>query len=398
MFKPWNHPKDINKIKRHILDNRMNKLGSVSRKYKEEELDELKSIAKAQLKARNSFDKGYKLMVTQQDLRYSTPQIVGDYRAERIRKTLGSVKIVDLFSGVGLQTISFAKNLKRVLSVEIDERKVFFAERNFKLFDLRNVDLIKGDVFSEEVINKVKEFNPSVIFADPERKPEGNREDEEDLIVKIYKTFSPITKNLVIEIPPYMSVESLRSKISSSFESEYLSIDGNLRRLTLYFGELKKFEVSCVKLPEEHYLGGNSTQRNLDEVEEPREFIIELDEAFSKSKLFHTFLKSCSVLSGGRNFVLTSEELIKEDNPAKPFIQEYKVIFVKEYSQDYDPDILKFLINNHFKYVVLKQGFSPETYWQVRKSYENKLKNGDNKMAYLFKLKNKLILAELVTP
>ena len=397
MFKPWNHPQDINKIKRHILDNRMNKLGSVSRKYSDDELDELKSIAKAQLKARNSFDNGYKLMATQNDLRYSTPQIVGDYRAKRVKKSLGNAKIVDLFSGVGLQTISFAKNLKRVLSVEIDERKVAFAERNFKLFDLRNVDLIKGDVFSEEVINKVKEFSPSVIFADPERKSVGSREDEEELIVKIYETFSPITKNLIIEIPPYMSVESLRGKIHSSFESEYLSIDGNLRRLTLYFGKLRRFEVSCVKLPEEYYLGTNHIQGNLEEVEEPGEFIIELDEAFSKSGLFSSFLTSCKILSGGRNFVLTSNELVKEDNPAKPFIQEYKTLLVENCSQDYDNNILAFLKEHNFKYVVLKQGFSPETYWQVRKSYENKLKNGDNKMAYLFKLKNKLILSELVT-
>ncbi len=397
MFKPWNHPKDINKIKRHILDNRLNKLGSVSRKYKGDELDELKSIAKAQLKARNSFDKGYKLMITQDDLRYSTPQLVGDYRAERIRKTLGSVKIVDLFSGVGLQTISFARQLKHVLSVEIDERKVSFSERNFKLFDLRNVDLIRGDVFSEEVVNKIREFSPSVIFADPERKPEGNREDEEDLIVKIYKTFSSISKNLIIEIPPYMDINNLREKIPSQFEAEYLSIDGNLRRLTLYFGELKNFDVSCVKLPEKKYIGSSSVGEYLKEVNKPESFIIELDEAFSKSGLFNTFLNSCKILSGGRNFVLTSEELIKEDNPAKPFIQEYKVIFVKEYSQDYDPNVLDFLMKNQFKYVVLKQGFSPENYWQVRKSYENRLKKGNNKMAYLFKLKNKLILAELVT-
>lgn len=395
MFKPWNHSKDINRIKRHILDN--NKLGSTHKKYTAEELDELKSIARAQLKARNSFDKGYKLMISQSDLRYSTPQVVGNYRAERIRKILGNVKIVDLFSGVGLQTVSFAKSLKRVLSVEIDKRKTAYAERNFKLFDLRNVDLVNGDVFSEEVLNKIKEFSPSVIFADPERKVEGNRQDEEGVVVKIYNKFFSISENLIVEIPPYMNLNSLRSKIPSPFEAEFLSVDGNLRRLTLYFGELKKFKVSCVKLPEKNYISSNNFDNALGEVENPMKFIIELDEAFSKSNLFNSFLSSCKIIDKGRNAVLTSDEPIKKDNPAKQFIQEYKVLLAKKFEKDYDEEILEVLKKNHFKYVVLKQGFSPDDYWSIRKSYENNLKNEDNKMAYLFKLKNKLVLTELAT-
>ncbi len=396
MFKIENSVKDLKKIKRYLLDNNPERIRLYLRKFSDSDSKELLSVAKAQLKARKLFDKGNKMFMNQEDLRFTTPQLIGDYRAERILKTLGRVKIADLFSGTGSQTISFSKSLKSVLAVEIDERKVKYAFKNMKIYDLRNVTLLKEDVFSEEVLNKIKEFKPKVIFADPQRVESGNREKEEEIFIKLYKRFSPISKNIIMEAPPFINIEHLRNKINADFEAEFMSVESNLRRLTLYFGELKKFRTSIIALPDKNYIGSNDNLTGIETTDKEDKILIELDEAFSKSGLFRVFLRDYKILDSGRNNILTGNKIV-EDKQLKPFVQNYKVLFSKEYETNYDQQILDYLMKNNFKYVVLKQGFEPKDYWNIRKFYESKLINNENKLSYLFKLKNKLILCELIT-
>ena len=396
MFKIENRTKDLKKIKKYLLDNKPERIRLYLRKFSNSDSKELLSVAKAQLKARKLFDKGNRMFMNQNDLRFTTPQLIGDYRAKRISKTLGRVKIVDLFSGIGSQTISFSKVLKSVLSIELDERKIRYAFKNMKTYDLRNVTLLKGDVFSEEVLDKIREFKPKIIFADPQRVESGNREHEEEIFVKLYNKFNPICKNLIFEAPPFINIEHLRNKINADFEAEFMSVDSNLRRLTLYFGKMKKFKTSVIALPDNYYIGSDEQLKGLETTDNEDKILIELDEAFSKSRLFSIFLSDYKILDSGRNNILTGNKVVK-DAQLKPFIQNYKILLSKEYETDYDQQILDYLINNNFKYVVLKQGFEPKEYWNIRKFYESKLINNENKLAYLFKLKNKLILCELIT-
>ncbi len=393
IFKAWNHPKDINRIKANLLNG--SKISSVERRFSTQEFNELKSIAKAQLKARTFFSKGYKLMLNSSDLRFATPEIIGDYRAERIFNELGRVKVVDLFSGVGLQTISFAKKLKHVLSVEIDKRKFLYSEKNMRTFGLRNVTLVNGNVFSDEVFSRVKEVRPEVIFADPQRKEFGDRSDEEELIVRIYTKFSEVTENMIIEVPPYINLESLRKKLPK-FEAEFLSVDFNLRRLTLYFGDLRRFRTSAVSLPSMAYTGSDGCVNKLAEADSPRKFLFELDEALTMSKVFNCLFKGAELLDCGRKAILTSDNFIEGVDSA--FFQAYEVLFFKDFEDEFDEEILKKLNAFNFKYVVLKQGFNSHTYWSVRKRYESELGNNANKIAYLFKVKDKLVLCQLVNP
>ena len=414
VFKAWNHLRDIARIKNYIRSNRQSMIKRFSKKYKEEELDEMISIAKAQIKAEELFDKGFKMLINQDDLRFATPSIIGDYRAERILKQVGKTKVVDLCSGVGSQTISFAKQHKHVLAVEIDERKTKYALKNIKNLDLRNVTIIQGDIFKDEIIEIIKKYRPKVIFCDPARKEKGHREEEIDLIIKILRTYSSITPNLIIEAPPFINIRDLRKKlnensinpiIKSGFEAEYLSIEFKLRRLTLYFGQLKNYDYSIVELPEKNYLGVNikddkTDEEELEEVDKPLDYLIEPNPALTRASIIHALIPNANsrikILEKGRNTILTTNTIIN-DEKIRPFIEEYKVIFVKKTNNYTDSEVLEKLRENKAKYVVIKQSIKPEDYWRVRNYYEEKLKfEPNNKILYLFYLKKQLIIAELI--
>ena len=63
-----------------------------------------------------------------------------------------------------------------------------------------------------------------------------------------------------------------------------------------------------------------------------------------------------------------------------------------------DEEALKKLQELKARYVVLKQSIKPEEYWKIRNYYEEKLEGTkhENKILYLFYLKNNLIIAELI--
>ncbi len=403
MFKAWNHTREIAKIKKLIVENRTFKIKNLLRHFKREELEELKSIAKAQLKAEKLFDKGFKMLLNEQDLRFTTPQLIADYRTSRLKKTLGRIRIVDLCSGIGSQTISFAKQLKRVLAVEIDPRKVEYSKKNIQHLNLRNTTVIKGDIFDEKIIEKIKEFRPEVIFCDPQRKTQGIRNEELDLIMKIIKTYSKITKNLVIEVPPFLDTRKLRQecneKLKLDFESEYLSVESKLRRTTLYFSTLKESDYSVVELPSKRIIKVNTKEDDtvIEEVNEPLRFLIEPNPALTRASVIHKLLKNVFVLEKARNLILTSNYKI-DDEQLKQFFEQYNILFKKKTKELMDEETLKKLQELKARYVVLKQSIKPEEYWKIRNYYEEKLEGTkhENKILYLFYLKNNLIIAELI--
>ncbi|MGB9748350.1 MAG: methyltransferase domain-containing protein [Candidatus Woesearchaeota archaeon] len=400
MFKAWNHRKDIARIKFLIKSNRSNLISKRFKKLKEDELKELVSIAKAQMKAENIFSKGFKMLMNEEDLRFTTQEFIADYRARRISSVIGKEKIADLCCGIGSQTMSFAKYFKHVLAVDIDERKINYAFKNAQHLDLRNVSFLRGDIFSQETIKKIEEFKPRAIFCDPQRKEQGLREEEKILIKKIVETYSKITPNIAIEAPPFINLRALRKEIGLDFEAEFLSQDKKLKRLTLYFSGLKRADCSIVDFPEEKilYLNSEKDDSVIEETNKLEEYLLEPNTALRRASMIHKALEisgtKAKIIDSGRNLILTSKDKISDEN-AKHFFNQYKIIYFKESEKECDEAILQKLIELNAKYVVLKQGFKPENYWETRNYYEKKLSGESNKILYLFYLREKMIIGEL---
>jgi len=174
------------------------------------------------------------------DVRFGTPSMVAEYRAERLCEHADTM--VEVGAGAGFQTRAFRMFCDHVIAVDIDVARL---ERgDFP----KDVVVIAGNALAQDVFAQVKAACTGriVVFLDPERPPRA-KERTLDEVKPDLKNFVDLYSELgdvAIELPPFLT------EIPWVCEREYLSVDGELNRLTVYLGQLKKCDVSVVRLPE----------------------------------------------------------------------------------------------------------------------------------------------------
>ncbi|PIN77198.1 hypothetical protein COV16_07230, partial [Candidatus Woesearchaeota archaeon CG10_big_fil_rev_8_21_14_0_10_34_8] len=182
------------------------------------------------------------LTLDKEEKRFATPEIVALYRAER----LACKVIVDLCSGYGFQAFAFSQFCNKVISVELDPEKISKAKEHARILGIKNITFICGDVLNQKTVLRIVGENADVIFCDPERlaaeKERGISTIKPD-IKKLLELYRSITEQIAIEFPPHIR------GLDFDAEYEYLSLDGAVNRLTLYFGALKTAGKSVVLLP-----------------------------------------------------------------------------------------------------------------------------------------------------
>lgn len=104
------------------------------------------------------------LKVTNISLYSLTPNYIGAYIISEIKSIMGTdyLTITDMTANVGSDTIRFGMNFKNVNSIEIDKLTYELLSSNVKTYNLKNVNVIKGDSLSE-----IKKLNQDVIYIDP---------------------------------------------------------------------------------------------------------------------------------------------------------------------------------------------------------------------------------------
>ncbi len=313
-----------------------------------------------------------KLQISNEYLRFATPKEVSNYRAERLKCDV----LVEIGAGIGGQTFGFAKFCKKVIAVEIDQKKLRILRDNIKKLGIKNVDVIEGDALSEGVIKRVKELNPEIIFCDSSRKAEGERSinDLSPNIWLLLREYSKISSKIAIEIPPFTSDSK---SLKENFEQEFISLNGKLNRLTLYFNELKKSDKSVVALPNKERIENKKIKEA--ETESSAlgyQYLYIIDPAIILSELINELASQFRL------------KLIKI-NKKEYFLSNKKInsVFLQRF------EILKVCKNNFLKIlknlrevnagkVVLRLNINPESYWEERKRYEEQL-NG-RKEIHLF--------------
>ena len=317
-----------------------------------------------------------KLFYTEEDLRWATPEIVADYRAERLKCKI----IADIGCGIGLQTFSFAKVCPKVYAVEIDSRKLELAKKNAAALGLKNITFILGDALNEKIIKKISDAE--IIFCDPERLPEEEERKKESIspnLDRFLALYSVITSKIAVEFPPQIK------SLSYEAEREYVSLHGQLNRLTLYFGGLKKAERSAVVLPEKEILLSNKASKVTEE--KLGQYLLEVDSAVVKAELLGELAQETKteLFASGKNIFFTSEKLVQS-----PFFKNnYEVLETGIFEEK---NILEKLRKVHAGKVTLRLEVNPKQYWSMRKSYEKHL-CGEKTVA-LFKFGAKAVIAE----
>lgn len=336
-----------------------------------EMIEEIYDIAVAR---RNAKLKGLpdNLYFNQHDLRFATPKVVADYRAKRLQCDT----IADLGCSVGMQTFAFARKCKKVYAVEIDERKMRYCIENAKILDIHNVEFILGDALDEKIIEKIKDSD--VVFCDPERLPQETERTVKTIAPNPEFLLKKYGKNLSIEFPPQIS------KTKFDCEWEYLSVEGQLNRLTLYFGDLKKTDISAVALPSSARIENDKTTETvINKKNLPMKYLYEVDSAVVKAGLNWQLAKLTKTVPIEIS-VLTSDELVES-----PFFKN-SFIVLETVHHDFD-SIVKSLQKNDVGKIIIRYKILPQDYWTERTRYEKYLTGKKTAQLFIFE---KAVIAE----
>jgi len=317
-------------------------------------------------------------------LQLATPEIVAKYIAKRLKTDM----IADLGCGIGGQVIFFARECRKVYAVDNDPEKLQFAKENCRLYGVDNVEFILGDALSPEVREKVSDAD--IIFSDPARplsEKERTLETLKPPITEIIRIYSDIIPDLAFHAPPQMPPQ----RIVLDCEREYLSLNGQLNRLTLYMGSLKCCDRSAVVLPggERMCLSGAAKIREsslCEYVYEPEPSVVKaglLDELAARSGKEQ---KEVFFFRGDeRRTLLTSPTLIESHF----FKDSYRAVGMT----DLDMDKLKGLLRSEeARNVVLRLDIDPGKYWDIRKKLEEGLKG--TRTLHVFGFGNEFIVCE----
>ncbi len=326
------------------------------------------------------------IVSNKEGLQLSTPEIVAKYIARRLKTDI----IADLGCGIGGQVIFFAKECRKVYAVERDAQKLEYARENCRLYGVDDVEFILGDALSTEIKEKVSDAD--IIFSDPARplsEKERTLDNLEPPITEIIKIYSDVTPDLAFHAPPQMRPE----RLVLDCEREYLSLNGQLNRLTLYFGSLKSCERSAVELPGGERLCSFDApdirmSQLCDYVYEPEPSVIkagllnELAQILAKENNEIFFYKGDE-----KRTLLTSSTLV-----GSHFFKDRFHVTGKTYWDMYKlKEILKSL---KAKNVVLRFDIDPDQYWGIRTKLEEGL--AGTRTIHVFGFGNELVLCEKV--
>jgi hypothetical protein len=328
-----------------------------------------------------------------ESLRFATPEPIARYRAQRLRcKTLA-----DISCGIGGQTVFFAQQCQFVYAVEIDPKKIEYAKQNCEMYGLNNVKFIYGDALDPKVIEQIPAVD--VVFSDPFRPAEEAERQVSSLepgIPNVLSAYGNKTGNFAFEAPPQMPPE----RVPFDCEKEYISLDGQLNRLTLYFGWLKQYDRLAVALPAgEGLISMDGLLPKVRETEKMKLCAYEPEPSVVAAELLPELVESMIRIAGPsmgafelfrvdkKRLLLTSDALIKQSM----IKHHYLVLRVCPFEPG---EINKFLKGGNVGSVVLRAGVKPETYWKVRNEVEKGLEG--KKTIHLFVKNNTAILCEVL--
>ncbi|XP_075096612.1 uncharacterized protein LOC107819562 isoform X1 [Nicotiana tabacum] len=187
----------------------------------------------------NKYDEG--IQMDEEGWFSVTPEAIAKHHALRC----GSGTIVDLFTGVGGNSIQFAKRSKHVIAIDIDPKKIDFAQHNAAIYGVCDqIDFIRGD--SLVLAPKLK---ADVVFMSPPwGGPDYLKERTFDMITMLrphdgnflFSVGRGIASKVVMFLPRNVDINQL-AELSLSVNPPWLLeveknyLNGKLKAVTAYF-------------------------------------------------------------------------------------------------------------------------------------------------------------------
>jgi hypothetical protein len=327
-----------------------------------------------------------RLKIPKEFLKFATPRDIANYRADKLKCNV----LVELGAGIGGQTIAFSRKCKKVIAVELNKARAKILSDNIKKLHIKNVEVINGDALNKGVIQKIAKESPEIIFFDTERPEESERTLSQIIppLDKILESYLKLTPKIAIEIPPFTKgLEKLKENYN--FESEFLSLNGQLNRLTLYFNELKHFEKSAIALPSREIIIDAKEEIKLQKVSSARNFkyLYFIDPTIIVADLLNEFADKFNL----QILDLNKPVFVSNEEKKSYFITCYKIIKICETKKE---KILQELKKVGAKKVILRYTINPKDYWKIRNFYEKELTGRKEINLFVNENQNEAILCE----
>ena len=327
-----------------------------------------------------------KLKIPKEFLKFATPRDVANYRAERLKCSV----LVEIGAGIGGQTIAFSRKCKKVIAIELNRERAKILNDNLKKLRIKNVEVINGDALNKSIIQKVSKENPEIVFVDTERPEESERTLNQITppIEKIIESYSSLTSNIAIEIPPF--TQELE-KLKLNFEKEFISLNGQLNRLTLYFNELKTCEKSAIALPSKERLINSGKEIKSQKVSSINnmKYLYSIDPTVIVSKLTDELSEKLNLPI----LELNKPVLVSNNEKKSYFLVPYKIIKTCENKPE---KILQELKKIGAGKVIIRYNVLPKDYWKIRNFYEKELEGKKEINLFVDEKQREAILTEKI--
>ena len=351
-------------------------------KLQKEIFENVYEIARCRIAAKNKFSRK-NLYFDTYGLRYSTPEIIGIYRSNRIK----NFRIADLSCGVGFQAIFYSFTNRSVLGIDISQKRVEYAKHNAIVYNANNIEFIVGNSLSDRIQKIVRDYD--ILYLDPAR---AEREDERNLYsllpspLKIIKRHG-LNRNYIFDLPPQISLD----KISNKWGKEFISINGKIVRFTTYMGNIIKHNRVAVSLPSgESFWSDEILRKENTKIKSSKlsNYIYIVDESLYYAHLLEDFSMKTEIeyLQKGKRRTLATGEFVKS-----AFLRPFFVVCTGT-SLD---AILKCMRSERIGKITLRFSIPPDDYWKYRKKIEKKIK-GESKGS-LFRIGETWVGAKNVT-
>jgi len=175
-----------------------------------------------------------------------TPEKIAEHVAERCSCGL----LIDAFCGVGGNTIQFAFSCERVIAIDINAERLAMAKHNAQIYGVADrIEFILGDY-----LTLIPSLKADVVFLSP---PWGGPEYINQLNFslssmtingfELLRRTQWITKNIAYCLPRNTDEMELRQAAGAdeTFEVEENYINGALKMITVYYGDLVSEAEQC---------------------------------------------------------------------------------------------------------------------------------------------------------
>jgi|GEM_PF-1408311 hypothetical protein len=337
------------------------------------------SVARSRIRVEDKFSLFDRIWLDEYSASYSTPEIIGKYRAGRVR----SRKIIDFGSGACMQAIMFSEH-NDVTAIEEDPLRANLGRLNAKAYSCRNLRIVTGDV--NTYISK-PEQDDITVFSDPLRLSGREEKTFETLRpnpLSIIRDLGSRVSGYVIDLPPLFPEKNIKL----TGEREYISLNGRISRFSLYSEDLSRCERSAVILPASRRIEGVRDKLPYQHAEKPGRFLVVPDPALTYAELVNAAFdpsKFSEFTKDNRRLVLTTDIM-----PRDPMSCELFEVLGSSNESETRKEIEKLKPSR----VIPRFPLDPEEYYQFARSLVDPLWVGES--IYLFRNDNEIVLAKKV--